>query len=440
MNTLKTVQKLSLRDCYRVPYPNFKVNLAENSKNIQIKIIQKLRKFCVVSASEDKEYDNARNFQSTSIIVTNIDSKSLNKVTSFTTLKNEKKCSGLFSQHNSILSPSDPNFHYINVRRFSDKASEAVITFPHAELSGIWKSVAESSAVEYVQSSLIWLHTTTGLPWWATIILATASFRMSIIFPLTLYQHYIGAKYFNLRPDIDKMVKELKMETNFAVHQYKWSESYARAVYNRSFKKQKQKLIEKENCHPMKTFILAIVQIPMWITLTTALRNLCFILPYHTENARTIYLELMTGGVGWITNLTVPDSTFIIPVTLGLLNLLIIEMQQHSVIRSKPTKAGKILTNTARVFSLVMVPIAAYVPSGVSLYWVTSSAIGVAQNLIVVSPSLRRLVGIPPTEVELEKPYSHIYSNFRRKIGLGNVVSTENVKTIANTQNTIKHP
>lgn len=77
---------------------------------------------------------------------------------------------------------------------------------------------------------------------------------------------------------------------------------------------------------------------------------------------------------------------------------------------------------------------------GLSLYWVTSSALGLAQNLIIVSPSLRRLVGIPPTVVELERPYSHLYNNLRHKIGQKDAILTENGKTIVNTKRTMKNP
>lgn len=50
-----------------------------------------------------------------------------------------------------------------------------------------------------------------------------------------------------------------------------------------------------------------------------------------------------------------------------------------------------------------------------SLYWVTSSAYGLVQNFIVVSPRIRRFVRIPETEMELKQPYKHFHDNVKEK-------------------------
>jgi hypothetical protein len=37
-------------------------------------------------------------------------------------------------------------------------------------------------------------------------------------------------------------------------------------------------------------------------------------------------MELSVGGFGWIPNLLVPDESLILPVSLGILNLAIVEV------------------------------------------------------------------------------------------------------------------
>lgn len=86
------------------------------------------------------------------------------------------------------------------------------------------------------------------------------------------------------------------------------------------------KLIERENCHPLKTSILLLFQIPLWISVSIALRNLVYMLPTSSLDSELTYLELSLGGFAFIPNLTVPDSSFIIPFLLGILNLGIIEV------------------------------------------------------------------------------------------------------------------
>lgn len=39
-----------------------------------------------------------------------------------------------------------------------------------------------------------------------------------------------------------------------------------------------------------------------------------------------VYTQLTLGGVGWIPNLTEVDASYILPVSLGLINLAIIEV------------------------------------------------------------------------------------------------------------------
>jgi hypothetical protein len=44
------------------------------------------------------------------------------------------------------------------------------------------------------------------------------------------------------------------------------------------------------------------------------------------SEAAVLCPDLATEGLLWFSNLTIPDTTYILPVTLGLLNLVIIEV------------------------------------------------------------------------------------------------------------------
>lgn len=68
-------------------------------------------------------------------------------------------------------------------------------------------------------------------------------------------------------------------------------------------------------------------QIPLWIFQSVALRNLVNMLPDPTSlQAQIVVTEMTIGGFGWIPNLTEVDSSYILPVTLGIINLAIIEV------------------------------------------------------------------------------------------------------------------
>lgn len=157
-------------------------------------------------------------------------------------------------------------------------------------------------------------------------------------------------------------------------------------------------------------------QIPLWIFQSVALRNLVYMLPNPMLlRAQIIATELTLGGFGWIPNLTVADNSYILPVTLGLINLAIVELQSMTRTRP-PTQLQNYASHVFRGMSILMVPIACTVPSALCVYWVTSSACGLSQNLLLLSPRVRRTLGIPQTQTELPEPYDHIWLKIQERV------------------------
>lgn len=100
--------------------------------------------------------------------------------------------------------------------------------------SGIFKSISESVPVSYVQEFVLSIHSYTGLPWWASIILTTVVLRTFVTVPLALYQNYILAKVENLGQEMPGIVEELKKETAIAIRKFKWDEKTAKFMFHRS--------------------------------------------------------------------------------------------------------------------------------------------------------------------------------------------------------------
>ncbi|KAF5296179.1 hypothetical protein FQA39_LY12633 [Lamprigera yunnana] len=294
-----------------------------------------------------------------------------------------------------------------NVRRIS---GEAVLKTQ----SGIIRTLSESTPVEYLQKFVISLHNTTGLPWWATIVCTTIFLRSAVTIPLAIYQHYILAKVQNARIEFTELQKELQKEVAIAIKLYNWDDKTAKFHYKRSLKKQWNLLIVRDNCHPVKASLLIWFQIPLWVCFSTTLRNIVYKLPENAPNSVTVFNELSTSSFYWISSLTEVDSTFILPILFGIMNLLIIEIQSLSK-NAPPTKIQKFIINFGRGLTIVLVPIAASVPSCLPLYWTTSSLYGCLQNLVLMSPKFKRICCIPTTSTDLQKPYSHILKGFKRK-------------------------
>ncbi|KAG8221938.1 hypothetical protein J437_LFUL002497 [Ladona fulva] len=283
--------------------------------------------------------------------------------------------------------------------------------------------LSQSAPAFYAQKYFETIHDFTELPWWGTILCSTILVRGLIALPLAVYQNYILAKYQNLQVELVDISKELRKEVAYASKKFNWSEKQAQLQYRHSLKRQWDKLIVRENCHPFKASLPIWFQLPMWIFLSISLRNMTYMLPYGDAAAEVLFSQLTVGGCLWFPNLIAADHTLILPITLGLLNLAIVELQTMTKIK-EPTKFQKYLTNFFRVLSIAMIPIAANVPTVsivaatifysspinnfirdlfiflqcMSFYWVTSSACGLAQNLLVLSPRLKRWAHIPETK------------------------------------------
>lgn len=282
-------------------------------------------------------------------------------------------------------------------------------------ITNLWISISNSTPVAYFQEGLINLHDITGLPWWTTIILSTVLLRSCITVPLTIYQSKIIARIELITMEMPDIVKQLKMEAMQAKQMYNWTDKQTKIVYNRSVKKQWTALIVRENCHPLKTMIVLWGQIPLWIMQSMALRNLISMMPNpNLLEAQIAFTQLTIGGFGWIPNLTEVDASYILPVMLGMLNLAIIEIQVMSKV-GPPSKLQKYATNFFRILSVCMVPIASSVPSGLALYWTTSSAFGLAQNLVLMSPKIKEITGVPKTPSQLDDPYKHLVDMTKKR-------------------------
>ncbi|XP_053317616.1 cytochrome c oxidase assembly protein COX18, mitochondrial [Spea bombifrons] len=274
---------------------------------------------------------------------------------------------------------------------------------------GVYESLADSAPVHLAESLLTGLQEVTGLPWWANIICTTVALRTAVTLPLSVYQMYIMSKVENLQPEIEQLTKRLRYEVSVYGKQHGWNDRVAKFYFTKNLKRIISELYVRDNCHPFKASLLIWIQIPMWIFVSIALRNISFATPASSVGD-AVQKQLAEGGALWFPDLTLPDSTWIIPISLGIINLVIVEM--FALRKIKLSKFQKILTNFIRGISIFMIPIAASVPSSMALYWLSSSCVGLTHNLLLRSPALRRMCRIPRTKSDSDTPYKDLLSTF----------------------------
>ncbi|XP_055368314.1 cytochrome c oxidase assembly protein COX18, mitochondrial isoform X2 [Betta splendens] len=219
--------------------------------------------------------------------------------------------------------------------------------------------------------------------------------------PVHLCEHFLVE---SLQVEISELAKRLRYEVSVKARDRGWTERKGRFIFQKNLRRLMSQLYIRDNCHPFKASVLIWVQLPIWISLSMALRNL-------SMDHSALHGDLAGGGVLWFHDLTLPDSTWILPICVGLTNLFIVEV--FSLQRLNPTYFQKLVLNMIRGFSILMVPIAATVPSSMVLYWFTSSVVGLSHNLLLRSARVHKVLQL--RSQKSETPYRDLLSAFLNK-------------------------
>lgn len=214
-----------------------------------------------------------------------------------------------------------------------------------------------------------------------------------------------------MQPEIKNISRHLNQEVAVRAHQLGWSKRAARLTYLKTMRKLVSELYVRDNCHPFKATVLVWIQLPMWIFMSVALRNLST--GKTQSEGLSVQEQLATGGVLWFSDLTAVDSTWILPVSVGVINLLIVEI--FALQKIGTSRFQTYVTYFVRAVSVLMIPIAATVPSSIVLYWLCSSFVSLSQNLLLRSPRFRQLCRIPLTKSDSDTPYKDLFAAFYAK-------------------------
>lgn len=297
-------------------------------------------------------------------------------------------------------SPSTPFLGTSNQKRWSSNTTTG----------GIDENVSEFLPVLLAQNFLESVHQYTHLPWWSTIALTCIGLRAIITLPLAVHQNKLIVKIELLQPTLKDLSEALKHRVTIEGRRKGLSSQAANREYKKKLRKYTYDLYSTNGCNPIKLYTLPWAQIPLWIALSLALRNLSGALRWDSNDSvpRSPHPDMSREGVLWFPDLTVPDPTGVLPVILGLANLANIEL--HALKKSNPTTKQRTITMIFRTFSICMIAIAYNVPSAMSLYWSVSAGFGLIQNISLKFPRVRRFLGIQKTPSESATPFREMAS------------------------------
>ncbi|GAA6017203.1 hypothetical protein JCM10207_002570 [Rhodosporidiobolus poonsookiae] len=145
-----------------------------------------------------------------------------------------------------------------------------------------------------------------------------------------------------------------------------------------------QELMRKHNVNPLKNLAFPLAQAAVFTCMFFALRGL----------ANAGLPSMAVEGFGWVTDLTVADPYYILPVASTALTLATLEtgVDASTQIQTTTTKNTKMILRGVMVLTL---PFIAYFPAALLLYWVSNNFLSLVQTSILKLPAVRNLLNIP---------------------------------------------
>ena len=182
-----------------------------------------------------------------------------------------------------------------------------------------------------VENLLSLIHLELHLPWWLSIIGLTVFLR-TILLPIVIRSQKNMIHLNNIRPELQRLTAHYKAATESRD-----------AAKTKEYGAAAAKLFKDNNCHPLASFVPLIVQGPLFLSCFLALKKMAELpVPGFRE-----------GGFLWFTDLTVPDSYFLLPVLSAATFLLSAELGAEGI----PPQQSRMMRYIFRGLAVAMIPL-----------------------------------------------------------------------------------
>ncbi|KXS16100.1 hypothetical protein M427DRAFT_300791 [Gonapodya prolifera JEL478] len=256
------------------------------------------------------------------------------------------------------------------------------------------------SPVSLIRSFILWCHeapflaylpdvlsatATAPLPLWQSIVLATVALRLAITVPLAVLQQRRLARQQALQPIAEAWKATLRHQVAQVARKEGWSPDVMEKETQKRYRERVRSLYASHQYHPLRTLLLPWVQVPLWVSVSFALRGM---VGYVPESAWWSALVggapvpgMEEGGTLWFENLTRADETLFFPLAVGWTNLA--NAQLGALSSAPPTPLRTVMIWSFRGLALGSMYFASQMPTAISLYWLSSALFSLGQNVVM---------------------------------------------------------
>ncbi|WWC73703.1 uncharacterized protein I206_107675 [Kwoniella pini CBS 10737] len=240
--------------------------------------------------------------------------------------------------------------------------------------------------------AIVGLHTATGLPWWATIASITVAIRLALS-PILISTQKHNVRLAAVNPQIQGLMERAKEAKDK-------KDIHAQALLGQAMRQ----LMKDHNVNPMRALLLPALQLPIFLTFFNIVRGLAHLpLP-----------QLKEGGIGWVTDLTLADPYYILPLTSLLFTNLVFKYGADGMgaaQKSQSPERAAHIKNFIQMTTFASLPIVAYFPAAILFYWTFSTGFTLLQSIILRQQMVKNFLGIPTPPVVPPPPGQKEFKN-----------------------------
>ncbi|SAM67139.1 related to OXA1-cytochrome oxidase biogenesis protein, mitochondrial [Ustilago bromivora] len=247
----------------------------------------------------------------------------------------------------------------------------------------------------WITNLLETVGTTTGLPWWGTIVATTVALRLFIA-PINIAGQKNAIRLANIQPEMKRNMDDIK---HF--------KAAGDQMQMQKVVMDTRKLLSDNNANPIKSFAPLCVQLPLMFSYFVALERI----------AKSGSESFAHGGPSWCPDLTIADPTYILPAISTLATFAVAELgfKLGTTGQSNPEQA-QLMKYIFRGFIPIMAYFSTTFPSGVLVYWATTNVISLIQLGVLQIPVVRQWVKFPKRIRHPKNPYQQESKGFMDKL------------------------
>ena len=170
------------------------------------------------------------------------------------------------------------------------------------------------SIISILETGLLQAHTMNT--WLVVIPLSAMATKCIVVLPLEILRWRSNQRFTSIKPLLNAYYNTFEFKM-------KKSNPDKRMDMRDELRQEIRRLWSKNRCHPWRTFASVLIQIPLVLSMTFAIRSLSgFPIPFMDNSNLSIADGMRQEGISWFQDLSMSDPTLIGPIVLGSLHLM----------------------------------------------------------------------------------------------------------------------